>query len=141
MTKPSSPVICLAAGAATLLFSQSLIPVARAQPVRAPDYRVQVKRQKAVRSFGGLVITGRVTNTGRKPLTYTQVVPVLFDASGKAVYQGSGYLTASPLLPGQSADFRACEIHAPTFHDLHLAFRESGMPVQVEEAQEVARRL
>ena len=128
-----SPLFSLAAASlATLIAGQALTPTACAQPVGPPLYQVRLDWQKAEPGPGGLVIRGRVTNTGKTPLFYTQVTPTLVDRAGNEVYRGSGYLTASPLLPGRSAEFRACEPSAPRFAGLRMVFRESGHPVQVE---------
>ena len=125
-----------AACAAALACSQTLIPTAKAQPINlavsVPEYRVKVEGQKAERSLCGLRLSGRVTNTGCRELTYTQVVPTLCDRAGKIVYKGSGYLTVSPLRPGQSAEFRMGLANAPAFRTFHVTFREAGQPVQVE---------
>ena len=112
--------------AAALILSQTMIPTAKAQPISVPNYCVQVEWQKAERSLSGLRISGRVINTGNKALTYTQVTPTLCDGSGKVVYTGSGYLTVSPLRPGQSAEFRAEAADAPAFRSFHVTFREAG---------------
>lgn len=122
-----------AAALATFAAGQSLTPTAKAQSLPSvPLYQVRVDWQKAEPGVGGLVIRGRVTNTGHKPLTYTQVIPILLDSSGKEVLRCSGYLTVSPLRPGQSAEFRACEFAAPPFARLRMVFRESGIPVVLE---------
>ena len=108
------------------------IAAAHAQPAAPSPYHVRLDWQKAESRPAGLVIRGRVTNTGALPLTYTQVTPTLVDHAGKEVFRGSGYLTASPLLPGQSAEFRACEPAAPHFAGLRMLFREAGHPVLVD---------
>ena len=123
-----------AASLAALAAGQALTPTVHAQPVSPPLYQVRLDWQKAELSPGGLVIRGRVTNTGTLPLTYTQVTPTLVDHTGNEVFRGSGYLTASPLLPGRSAEFRACEPSAPRFAGLRMVFHEAGHPVQVEQA-------
>ena len=129
-----SPLLLIAAAAvATLAASQSLVPTARALPVASlPDYQVRVESQKTERGLSGLVIHGRLSNTGRKPLVYTQVTPTLIDVNGKEVFRGRGYLTVSPLLPGHSAEFRACESAAPEFAAVRMVFHESGQLVVVE---------
>ena len=101
-------------------------------PLALPTYHVRVDWQKAETGAGGLVVRGRVTNTGTLPLTYTQVVPTLMDHAGREIFRGSGYLTVSPLMPGQSAEFRACEASAPRFASLRMVFREAGHPVLVD---------
>lgn len=112
-----------------------LTPSASAQPPFVPPaYHVRVDWQKAEAGAGGLVVRGRVTNTGTLPLTYTQVVPTLMDHTGREIFRGSGYLTISPLMPGRSAEFRACEASAPRFAGLRMVFREAGHPVQVDRA-------
>ncbi len=118
----------------TLAGSQIMIPTVKAQTPSVPDFRVRVEWQKAERGVSGLVMRGRIVNTGSKALTYTQVSPTLCDGAGKIVYTGSGYLTVSPLCPGQAAEFRACATHAPRFRSLHVALREAGQMVIVEEA-------
>ncbi|MDQ2800419.1 MAG: DUF2393 domain-containing protein [Armatimonadota bacterium] len=128
-----SPLFVIAlASLGTFAAGQALLPTVKAQPVPNADYHVRLDWQKAERTVGGLVIYGRVTNIGRKPLTYTQVTPTLLDRAGKEVFRGSGYLTVSPLLPGQSAEFRDCELTAPNFAKLRMVFHESGCPVLVE---------
>ena len=128
-----SPLCVIAAASlATLAASQPLTRTAHAQPVSPPLYQVRLDWQKAERGPGGLVIRGRVTNTGKTPLTYTQVTPTLLDRTGNEVFRGAGYLTVSPLLPGRSAEFRACEPDAPRFAGMRMVFREAGHPVQVE---------
>ena len=122
------------ASAATLAISQSFVPTAKAQFVSLPSYRVRVDWQKASRIAGGLTVRGKITNTGTLPLVYTQVAPALVDHGGRVIYRASGYLTVSPLLPGASAEFRACGPEAPAFAGLHTSFRESGKSVIVEEA-------
>jgi hypothetical protein len=129
-----------AACAAVLLVSQVSLPTVRALSLNAPVYRVQVQGTTATRTVSGLMITGRVVNTGSKPLTYTRVMPVLEDQTGKTVYTGNGYLTVSPLLPGQAAEFRACEPDAPAFRRWHITFREAGCPVLVEESETSIRQ-
>ena len=128
-----SPVFSLAvASLAALAASQALTPTVHAQPVPPPAYHVRIDRQKAEPGPSGLVIRGRITNTGALPLTYTQVTPMLLDRAGNEVYRGNGYLTVSPLLPGQSAEFRACEPTTPRFASLRMLFREAGHPVLVD---------
>jgi len=119
----------------TLAAGQALTPTAHAKPVSPPLYQVRLDWQKAEPGAGGLVIRGQVTNTGTLPLTYTQVTPTLVDRTGNEVFRGGGYLTTSPLLPGRSAEFRACEPSAPRFAGLRMVFREAGHPVQVERIQ------
>ena len=111
-----------------------LLPDAPAQPLPAQALRVVVEWQKAIPGPRGLLISGKIRNTGTKPLTYTQVVPTLSDHKGKVVYRGSGYLTVSPLLPGHTAEFRACAADAPAFSRMTLVLRESGRDVIVERA-------
>ena len=130
-----SPWLVIAlASFGTLAAGQAVLPTVQAQPVPPSDYHVRLDWQKTKQTPGGLVIFGRVTNIGRKPLTYTQVTPTLLDKNGKEVLRGSGYLTVSPLLPGQSAEFRDCEPAAPRFAKLRMVFQESGSPVLVEPA-------
>jgi hypothetical protein len=131
-----------AASFATLAAGQVLTTTAQAQPVSPPLYQVRLDWQKAEPGPGGLVIRGCITNTGTTPLTYTQVTPTLVNRTGTEVFRGSGYLTASPLLPGQSAEFRACEPDAPRFAGLRMVFREAGHPVQIERVpvERIGRR-
>ena len=131
--KCSSSLLVPAVFLAALAPGQALTPTTRVRAVSTPSYHVRLEWQKALAGPGGLVIRGRITNTGSSPLTYTQVTPVLLDVCGKEVYWGSGYLTASPLAPGRSAEFRACEAAAPRFAGLRMEFREAGHPVQVEK--------
>lgn len=131
--KTPSFVLTAAACAAALLVSQCHLPTVRAMPLSVPAYRVQVQGTTVTRAVSGLLITGRILNTGSKPLIYTKVVPTLEDKNGKTIYTGNGYLTVSPLPPGQAAEFRACEPNAPAFRKCHLSLREAGSPVQVEE--------
>ena len=129
----SLPAATLFTLSCTLSAGQPFTPTAHAGPVAAPPvYHLRLDWQKAVPGAGGLVIRGRVTNTGTTPLTYTQVTPTLLDRAGREVFRGSGYLTASPLLPGQSAEFRAFGAAAPRFAGLRMLFREAGHPVLVE---------
>lgn len=114
------------------LLSTCLLP-APSQPLSGPPLRVTVEWQKAVPSACGLTITGKIRNAGTQPLTYVQVVPLLSDRMGRVVYRGSGYLTVSPLAPGQSAEFRAFAADAPVFSRVSLTLRESGRPVTVRE--------
>lgn len=131
-----SPLFSIATASLCAIAGSALMPTARSQPLAAPPaYHVRLDWQKAEVGAGGLVVRGRVTNTGTLPLTYTQVVPTLMDHAGREIFRGSGYLTASPLLPGQSAEFRACEASAPRFAGLRMVFREAGHPVMVERAQ------
>lgn len=109
---------------------------ARAHPNPAPPLRVVVESQKATPSVQGLVITGRIRNVGPQSLTYVQIVPLLSDQGGHVIYRGSGYLTVSPLRPGQSAEFRAYAPDAPAFSRVSLALRESGRPVVVQDLKE-----
>jgi hypothetical protein len=129
-----SPILLIAAAAlAALTAGQSLVPTAKAQSLKAnPDYQVRVDWQKTERGLSGLVIQGHLSNTGRKPLIYTQVTPTLLDANGNEVFRGCGYLTISPLLPGHSAEFRACETAAPEFAAVKMVFHEAGHLVLVE---------
>ena len=114
----------------------ALTPAACAQPPLVPPaYHVRVDWQKVNVGAGGLVVRGRVTNTGTLPMTYTQVVPTLMDHTGREIFRGSGYLTVSPLLPGRSAEFRACEASAPRFAGLRMVFREAGHPVLIDRAR------
>ncbi len=126
-------VLAAVAGMATLAISQSLIPTAKAQSADLPQYRVRIDWQKARQEAGGLTVRGLVTNTGRSPLIYTQVTPTLVNGVGRVVYRTDGYLTVSPLLPGASAEFRACGPKPPVFTGLHTAFHEAGKPVAVQE--------
>lgn len=130
--KCSPLFLIVAASLATIATDQALTPIAHAQPVASSAYHVRLDWQKAAPGPTGLVICGRVTNTGALPLTYTQVTPTLVDHAGREVFRGSGYLTVSPLLPGQSAEFRACEPAAPRFAGLRMLFREAGHPVLVD---------
>ena len=128
-----SPSLLIAALVGVVAPSLPPTPSASAQPPLAlPTYHVRLDWQKAEAGAGGLVVRGRVTNTGTLPLTYTQVMPTLMDHTGREVFRGSGYLTVSPLMPGQSAEFRACEASAPRFAGLRMVFREAGHPVQVD---------
>ena len=135
-----SPLFLVAAA-----FGTSLAPTAHAQPPLVPPlvppaYHVRLDWQKAESGAGGLVVRGRVTNTGTLPLTYMQVVPTLMDHTGREVFRGSGYLTVSPLMPGRSAEFRACEASAPRFAGLRMVFREAGHVVVVDRARVAAGR-
>ena len=135
------PKATLATLVVSLAAGQALTPTAHAEPISAsPVYHVRLDWQKAVPGSGGLVIRGRVTNTGTVPLTYTQVTPTLLDRAGREIFRGSGYLTASPLLPGQSAEFRAFEADAPRFAGLRMLFREAGHPVLVERPLALAKK-
>ena len=117
---------CLAALAAAQVFA----PTARADTkASVPEYQVRVLSQTVMRGVGGLVIQGRLRNIGHKTLTYTQVTALLTDGGGQEVFRGHGYLTVSPLRPGQSAEFRVCEPNAPTAGTVQVAFREAGHPV------------
>ncbi len=130
-------VLVIAACGTALALAQALAPTARAQTVSvpaAPAYRLRLDWQKAERGPGGLVVRGRVTNTGRSALTYTRVTPLLLDGAGRTIYHGSGYLTAGPLRPGQSAEFRAFEPSAPAFAGARVEFHEAGQPVLVQTA-------
>ncbi len=117
---------CLAALTAAQVFA----PTVRADTkASVPEYQVRVLNQTVTRGVGGLVIRGRLRNVGHKPLMYTQVTALLTDAEGLEVFRGHGYLTVSPLRPGQSAEFRVCEPNAPTAGTVQVAFREAGHPV------------
>ena len=134
--KCSPVLLILTTSVATFAVGQSLIPTVRAQSaVIVPDYQVRLDWQKAERGVGGLVIHGRVTNTGRKPLVYTQVTPTLLDHAGKELLCTQGYLTVSPVLPGQSAEFRAWEPEAPRFAGVRVTFHEAGRLVTVEPSK------
>lgn len=123
---PTLALSCLAALAAAQVFT----PTVHADTKAAlPDYQVRVLSQTVTRGVGGLIIQGRLRNIGHKPLTYTQVTALLTNAAGQEVFQGRGYLTVSPLRPGQSAEFRVCEPDAPTLGTVQVAFREAGHPV------------
>jgi hypothetical protein len=129
--------LVIAACGAALALGQVTVPTVRAQAVPAPAppaYRLRLDWQKAERGPGGLVLRGRVTNTGRSALTYTRVTPLLLDGAGRTIYHGSGYLTAGPLRPGQSAEFRAFEPSAPAFARARVEFHEAGQPVFVQTA-------
>ena len=136
--KISPFTLAAAACAATLAVGQSLVPTVRAQSIAVPFYRVRVEWQKANRVAGGLTVRGKITNTGSAPLTYTQVTPILVDAAGHSVYKVSGYLTVSPLLPGDSAEFRASGPLPPKFAGVRTVFYESGQPVLIEPANKEA---
>ena len=126
---------------ALILLSAALVPVrpsgTLASPAPAQALHVVVEWQKAAPTSRGLAITGRIRNTGSRALTYTQVMPLLTDQKGKVVYRANGYLTVSPLKPGQAAEFRAYAADVPAFTRMTLALRESGRSVTVE--QELAR--
>lgn len=123
----------LLASVATLAAGQAFAPTARAQPVVAPpEYHVRLDWQKAEPVPGGLVVRGRVTNTGTTSLTYTQVTATLLDRAGREVFRGNGYLTASPLPPGRSAEFRAFGAFVPRFTGLRMVFHEAGHSVLVD---------
>ncbi len=126
--------LAAAACAATLAVGQSLVPVVRAQSIVTPSYRVRMEWQKVIRAAGGVTVRGKITNTGSAPLTYTQVTPTLVNASGRGVYKISGYMTVSPLLPGDSAEFRASGPLPPKFAGVRTVFYESGQPVLIEPA-------
>jgi len=130
--------LAAAACAATLAVSQSVVPTVRAQSIVVPPYRVRMEWQKANRVAGGLTVRGKITNTGREALTYTQVTPTLVDAAGHSIYKVSGYLTVSPLLPGAEAEFRASGPLPPKFAGLRTAFYESGKPVLIEPARQLS---
>lgn len=128
-----SPLLVISlASLGTLAAGQALLPTVKAQPAISPDYHIRLDSQRAERTLGGLVIYGRVRNIGRKSLIYTQVTPLLVNREGKEVFRGSGYLTVSPLLPGQSAEFRDCESNAPDFTEVRMIFHEAGQPVLVD---------
>ena len=120
---------CFAALAAAQVFA----PTAHAETAASPpEYQVRVLSQSVKRGVGGLVIQGRVRNSGRKPLMYTQVTALLTDAGGHEVFQGHGYLTISPLPPGAAAEFRVCEPDAPTAGKVKIVFRERGQSIVAE---------
>ena len=122
-------------------FVSVCLPAASAPLLPAQTLRVTVEWQKATPGPRGLLITGKIRNTGTLPLIYTQVVPLLSDQKGKVVYRGRGYLTVSPLKPGQSAEFRACADDAPAFSRMTLALRESGHDVIVDRPERPAQAL
>ena len=120
---------CLAALAA----AQAFAPTVHADSEGSlPEYQVRVLKQTVTRGAGGLIVQGRLRNTGHKVLTYTQVTSLLTDNSGREIFRGQGYLTVSPLAPGQSAEFRVCEPDAPTLGTVKIVFREAGHPVVAE---------
>ncbi len=137
--KCSPILLILTASLTTFAAGQSLVPTVQAQSVViVPDYQVRLDWQKAQRGLNGLVIQGRITNTGRKPLVYTQVTPTLLDHAGKELLCTQGHLTVSPVLPGQSAEFRAWEPEGPRFAGVRVTFHEAGRLVAVEPAKPAA---
>lgn len=120
---------CLAA----LTTAQVFAPTVRADSAKSDSgYQVRILSQTVTRGAGGLVVQGRLRNIGHKALIYTQVTSLLTDARGREIFHGHGYLTVSPLLPGQTAEFRVCEPNAPTVGTVQIAFREEGHPVVAE---------
>lgn len=137
--KCSPLLLILTVSLATFAAGQCFVPTVHAQSaVIVPDYQVRLDWQKAERGVSGLVIHGRVTNTGRKPLVYTQVTPTLLDHAGKELLCTQGYLTVSPVLPGQSAEFRAWEPEAPRFAGVRVTFHEARRLVAVEAVKPTA---
>ena len=130
--------IALITLSAALVFN--CLPGSSASLVPTQALCVAVEWQKATPGPRGLLITGKIRNTGTLPLTYTQVVPLLTDQNGKVVCRANGYLTVSPLKPGQAAEFRAYVADVPRFSQMTLALRESGRSVVVEQRQALLLR-
>ena len=134
-------VLVCAASAMTFGIGQALLPTAHAQPAKAApaplaQYRILLKSLHTRRTAGGLEITGRIVNAGRRTLIYTSVVPVFTDAAGQETGRGTGYLTAGPLKTGQAAEFRASEPAPPQFAHVEMMFREAGQAVRVESEKQ-----
>ena len=118
---------------ATLVAAQVFAPTVRADSAKSDsDYQVRVLSQTVTRRAGGLIVQGKLRNIGHRALTYTQVTAQLTDAGGREIFRGHGYLTVSPLPPGQTAEFRVCEPNAPTAGKVEVAFREAGHLVVAE---------
>ena len=131
-----SPLFFLVgAGAATLGLGQTLLPTARAQAAAPILYHVAVRSLAARHTPGGLEITGRIVNTGRRALSYTSVRLIFTDAAGTEIGRAPGYLTAEPLWPGQSAEVRAVLPETAPFHTVTLQLRDAGHPVTVDTAE------
>lgn len=129
-----SPIfIFCAAGLTTFAVSQTLTPTVHAQGTNAQNsLRVSVQNLHSTQTVCGRELTGRLENTGQQTLTYTSVVCVFTDASGKEVGRSDAYLTAGPVGPGQSASFRALSPSVPASAKVSLQLREAGQTVTVE---------
>jgi hypothetical protein len=134
----SSLFLILAASAATFGAGQALLPTAQAQPIKAPaalstpPYRVRVEHLHTKRTASGIEVTGQIVNTGCQSLTYTSLVTVCTDETGRELARGDGYLTAGPVRPGQAAGFRGSLPETPAFTDVTLVLHEAGHPVTVD---------
>lgn len=122
-----------AAGLLTLGVSQALSPTAHAQAdPAAPALRVSVQSLHTKQTAYGMMLTGRIVNTGRQALTYPSAVCVFTDAADREVGRADGYLTAGPVEPGRSTDFRAMAAALPAFAKITLRLREAGKTVIVQ---------
>ena len=139
-----SPIFLIcAAGFATFAAAQTLTPIAHADAAgTSPMLRVSVRSLQTKQTVRGVELTGRLENTGQQTLTYTSVVCVFTDASGKELGRGDGYLTTGPVGPGQTAGFRALASSAPASAKMTLLLREAGQAVlvQMPSAQAASRR-
>ena len=139
-----SPIFLIcAAGLATFAAAQTLTPTAHADAAGTnPMLRVSVHNLQTKQTVRGIELTGRLENTGQQTLTYTSVVCIFTDVSGKELGRGDGYLTAGPVGPGQSARFRALASSVPVSAKVTLLLREAGQTVlvQMPSAQAASRR-
>lgn len=152
-----SPILLvLTAGLVSLGVSQTLTPTAHAQAVpdqtapaqavlvqaapNAPALRVSIQSLHLKQTLGGLEVTGWITNTGRQTLTYPAVVCVFTDAVGAEVGRAAGYLTAGPVRPGQSVNFRASAPKMPAAAAA-LRLREAGQTVTVQPPAQTVQSL
>ncbi len=125
-----SPIsLVFAAGAVTLGISQTLAPTAHAQAVPAASaLRVSVQSLHTKLTAGSIEVTGRIVNTGRQALTYPTVVCVFTDAAGAEVGYAAGCLTRGPIMPRQSAGFRAIAPALPAFANVTCICAEPDKP-------------
>ena len=129
-----SPIFLIcAAGLTTFAVTETLTPTVHAQGADAQNpLRVSVQNLHTKQTVRGRELTGRLENTGQRTLTYTAVVCVFTDASGKEVGRSDAYLTAGPVEPGQSVGFRTLSPAVPTFAKVSLQLREAGQTVIVQ---------
>ena len=142
----ASPLFCIcAAGLATLGIGQAMLPTAHAQAsgtaptLPSTHYQVSVQSLHITHTPRGLEVTGQIVNTGRQMLTYTSIVLVFTHSAGPDTRENA-YLTAGPVRPGGSAEFRAALPEPPAYISISLGLREAGKSVTVKSGDAQADR-
>lgn len=67
---------------------------------------VRVGSAASERRLGYVIVTGTISNCGKRPLTHVEVVTELLDKQNQTLRMESGLVAFDPLMPGDSAPYR-----------------------------------